>query len=95
MGSIKKINVLLKQIEPKLDFILRETEYPAIADKNKIFVECRTICVLMNEIMDIVGTSGQMVFLAPYFLKGKKLTLPEISQIVAQIVDKGERICNN
>lgn len=95
IGAINKMNVLLKQIEPKLDFIILECSNPYTADKAKIRVECGTVSVLMSEIMDIVDSAGRTVFLAPYFLKGKKLNLPEISGIVAQVVQRGEMIINN
>lgn len=95
MGAINKINVLLKQVEPKLNFIIKECSNPYYADKNRLKVECGTVSVLMSEIMDIVDSAGRSVFLAPYFLAGKKLSLPEISGIVAQIVQRGEMIANN
>lgn len=45
-GSIGKINTLIKQIEPKFDYIYGEIQYPQTANRARLQVECGTISVL-------------------------------------------------
>lgn len=71
-NAIGRINALIKQLEPKLDYIASELQYPYSANKERLRVECGTVSVLMSEIADIVQSSGRSVFLAPYYFKGKK-----------------------
>lgn len=50
LGSINKINVLLKQLEPKVEYIYHETQSYS-PNLNKIKIECRAIGVLMSDII--------------------------------------------
>lgn len=93
-NSIGRINVLIKQIEPKLDYIVGEINYPATANVERLRIECGTISVLMSEMMDIVGNSPRSVFLAPYYMEGHKMSLMEISNYVASIIQQAEMIIN-
>ena len=88
--SIGKINVLLKQIEPKVDAIMYEMNSP-YPNRNRIRTESGTISVLMSEIMEIVGQSGNSVFLAPYYFKGQKTSIQQISLQLAQLIGRAER----
>ncbi|MBQ7420856.1 MAG: hypothetical protein IJV27_01725 [Prevotella sp.] len=89
--TLVKINVLLKQIEPKVDSLLAEinSSYP---NKNRIRIECGSISVLMDEIMTIISSSGRSVFLAPYYFKGRKATLQEISSQLAALIETAEKV---
>lgn len=89
--NIGKINMLLKQIEPKVNAIQYETESP-YPNRNRIRVEAGTISVLMSEIMDIASQSGNSVLLAPYYFFGRKMGLMQISAILAQLVEMSETI---
>ena len=55
-------------------------------------VECGTVSVLMGEIIEIASNAGRSVMLAPYYLKGRKLSLMDISGIAASLVEKAERL---
>lgn len=89
--NIGKINVLLKQIEPKVNAIEYEAQSP-YPNKNRIRVEAGTISVLMSEIMDIAGASGNSVLLAPYYFFGRKMSLMQISAVLAQLVEMSENL---
>lgn len=89
--NIGKINVLLKQIEPKVNAIEYEAQSP-YPNRNRIRVEAGTISVLMSEIMDIAGASGNSVLLAPYYFFGRKMSLMQISAVLAQLVEMSENL---
>ena len=89
--NIGKINTLLKQIEPKVNAIQYEAESP-YPNRNRIRVEAGTISVLMSEIMDIAGASGNSVLLAPYYFFGRKMSLMQISAVLAQLVEMSENV---
>jgi len=89
--NIGKINTLLKQIEPKVNAIQYEVESP-YPNRNRIRVEAGTISVLMSEIMDIAGASGNSVLLAPYYFFGRKMSLMQISAVLAQLVEMSENV---
>lgn len=71
-GSIGKINTLIKQIEPKFDYIYGEIQYLQTANRAQLQVECGTISVLMDEFMSIASNFSRSVILAPYYFKGEK-----------------------
>lgn len=89
--NIGKINTLLKQIEPKVNAIEYEAQSP-YPNRNRIRVEAGTISVLMSEIMDIAGASGNSVLLAPYYFFGRKMSLMQISGVLAQLVEMSENV---
>jgi len=89
--NIGKINTLLKQIEPKVSAIEYEAQSP-YPNRNRIRVEAGTISVLMSEIMDIAGASGNSVLLAPYYFFGRKMSLMQISAVLAQLVEMSENV---
>lgn len=89
--NIGKINTLLKQIEPKVNAIEYETQSP-YPNRNRIRVEAGTISVLMSEIMNIAGASGNSVLLAPYYFFGRKMSLMQISAVLAQLVEMSENL---
>lgn len=89
--NIGKINTLLKQIEPKVKAIEYEAQSP-YPNRDRMRVEAGTISVLMSEIMDIAGSSGNSVILAPYYFFGRKMSLMQISAILAQLVEMSENI---
>ena len=89
--NIGKINTLLKQIEPKVNAIQYEAESP-YPNRNRMRVEAGTISVLMSEIMDIAGSSGNSVLLAPYYFFGRKMSLMQISAVLAHLVEITENI---
>lgn len=82
--NIGKINTLLKQIEPKVEAIEYEARSP-YPNRNRIRVEIASITVLMNDIMDIAGASGNSVILAPYYFFGRKTNLMQISAVLAEL----------
>lgn len=88
--NIGKINTLLKQIEPKVNAIQYEAESP-YPNRDRIRVEAGTISVLMSEVMDIAGKSSNSVLLAPYYFFGRKMTLMQISNVLAQLVEMSEK----
>lgn len=89
--NIGKINTLLKQIEPKVNAIEYEAQSP-YPNRNRIHVEAGSISVLMSEIMDIAGASGNSVLLAPYYFFGRKMSLVQISAVLAQLVEMSENL---
>lgn len=90
LSSINKINTLLKQIEPKIDAIYYEARNP-YPNPNRIRVEAGSIVVLMSEIADIADSAGNSVKLTHYYLKGQRLTLPQISQVLAAFIAECEK----
>lgn len=91
IGNIGKINTLLKQIEPKVNAIQYELQSP-YPNRDRIKVECQSIAVFMSDIMEIAERSSNSVKLAPYYFFGKKLTLPQISATLANLVEGCERL---
>lgn len=91
-NAIGRINALIKQLEPKLDYIASELQYPYSVNKERLRVECGTVSVLMSEIADIVQSSGRSVFLAPYYFKGKKMTIMDLHGIAASLVQQAEQL---
>ncbi|WP_337650881.1 hypothetical protein [Phocaeicola plebeius] len=91
-NAIGRINALIKQLEPKLDYIAGELQYPYSINKERLRVECGTVSVLMSEIADIVQSSGRSVFLAPYYFKGKKMTIMDLHGIAASLVQQAEEL---
>ena len=89
MSDIGRINALLKQIDPKISAILYETQSP-YPNVNRLKVESGSISVLMSEVMDIACKAPNSVKLAPYYLIGRKIRLPEISAFLAEIVERCE-----
>lgn len=92
MKGINKVNTLLKQLEPKLDYIAGEIQYPYSANKAKLQVECSSVSVLMVEIMDVIEQSPRAVYLTHYYLRGRKLSIMEIASIAAYLVEQAERL---
>ena len=90
LGSIK-INVLLKQLEPKVEYIYHETQSYS-PNLNKIKIECRAIGVLMSDIIDIADRSGNSVKLAPYYLFGRKMDLVQISSVLIEVIEQCEQL---
>ena len=86
LKSINKINVMLKQIEQKVNNIEYELNSP-YPNRNRLRVESGTISVLMSEIMDIASSSGNSVLLAPYYFFGNKTNLLEIGMKLAKLVE--------
>lgn len=91
-NAIGRINALIKQLEPKLDYIAGELQYPYSINKERLKVECGTVSVLMSEIADIIQSSGRSVFLAPYYFKGKKMTIMDLHGIAASLVQQAEEL---
>lgn len=91
-NAIGRINALIKQLEPKLDYIAGELQYPYSINKERLRVECGTVSVLMSEIADIIQSSGRSVFLAPYYFKGKKMTIIDLHGIAASLVQQAEEL---
>ncbi|WP_289074093.1 hypothetical protein [uncultured Bacteroides sp.] len=91
-NAIGRINALIKQLEPKLDYIAGELQYPYSINKERLRVECGTVSVLMSEIADIIQSSGRSVFLAPYYFKGKKMTIMDLHGIAASLVQQAEEL---
>ena len=76
----------------KLDYIAGELQYPYSINKERLRVECGTVSVLMSEIADIIQSSGRSVFLAPYYFKGKKMTIMDLHGIAASLVQQAEEL---
>ncbi|MCF2594868.1 hypothetical protein I6E11_13930 [Bacteroides caecigallinarum] len=91
-NAIGRINALIKQLEPKLDYIAGELQYPYSINKERLRVECGTVSVLMSEIADIIQSSGRSVFLAPYYFKGRKMTIMDLHGIAASLVQQAEEL---
>lgn len=91
-NAIGRINALIKQLEPKLDYIAGELQYPYSINKERLRVECGTVSVLMSEIADIIQSSGRSVFLAPYYFKGRKMTIMDLHGIAASSVQQAEEL---
>jgi hypothetical protein len=87
--NVGKINVLLKQIEAKVNAIEYEagSSYP---NTNRMRVEVASISLLMNEIMEIASNSGNSVLLAPYYFFGKKSSLFQIASLLAAFTNECE-----
>ena len=91
-NAIGRINTLIKQLEPHLDYIAGELNYPSYVNKERLRVECGTVSVLMGEITDILQNAGRSVFLAPYYFKGKKMTIMDLHGIAASLVQQAEEL---
>lgn len=52
---------------------------------SKIKTDARTICVLMNEILEIADAEGEAVRTATFFF-GNKTNLMEISTVLADLI---------
>lgn len=91
-SAIGKINVLVKQLEPKLDYIASELQYPYSANKQRLRVECGAVSVLMSEIADILQDAGRSVFLTPYYFKGRKMTIMDLHGLAASLVQQAEQL---
>lgn len=91
-NAIGRINTLIKQLEPKLDYIARELQYPYSVNKERLRVECGSVSVLMGEITDILQNSGRSVFLAPYYFKGRKMTIMDLNKIAMSLVQQAEEL---
>lgn len=91
LGQINRINNLLKSIEPKVNAIQYEaaSPYPNI---NRIRVECGSIAVLMSEITDIMQSASNSVMLAPYYFFGRKMSIFEISSVLAGLLDACDKL---
>lgn len=85
LGSISRINTLLKTIEPKVTAIQDECQslHP---NKYKIKNDAHTIGVLMNEIIDIADSAGDSVRSATYFFFNEKTNLPRIALVLADLI---------
>lgn len=91
LGNINKINVLLKQIEPKIEAIHYETQ-SYCPNLNRIKIECRAIDVLMKDIIDIADRSGNSVKLAPFYLFGRKMSLVQILSVLIEVIAQCEQL---
>lgn len=94
IDSIRKINTLLKTIEPKITVIQNECG-SLRPNVDKIQIEARTICVIMNEILEIADSSGESVRTATYFFFNEKIKLIEISKILAQFISMCDELYIN
>ena len=72
--------------------IAGELQYPYSINKERLRVECGTVSVLMSEIADIIQSSGRSVFLAPYYFKGRKMTIMDLHGIAASLVQQAEEL---
>ena len=91
-NAIGRINALIKQIEPKLDYIAEELQYPYYINKQRLREECGTVSVLMGEIINILQDSGRSVFLAPYYFRGRKITIMDLNRIAASLIQQAEKL---
>lgn len=91
-NAIGRINILIKQLEPKLDYIARELQYPYSVNKERLRVECGSVSVLMGEITDILQNSGRSVFLAPYYFKGQKITITDLHRMASSLILQAENL---
>ena len=89
-NAIGRINVLIKQLEPKLGYIASELQYSHSANKQRLRVECGAVSVLMSEIADILQNAGRSVLLAHYYFKGKKMSIMDLHRIAASLVQQAE-----
>jgi hypothetical protein len=46
----------------------------------------------MDEIMSIASNSSRSVILAPYYFKGKKMSLMDLSGLLASIISAAENL---
>lgn len=88
--ATRKINTLLKAIEPKITEIQNECGFSR-PNVDKIQIEARTISVLMNEIMEIASSSDELVRSATYLFFNEKINLKEVSMAVKHFIS----ICDN
>ncbi len=91
-NAIGRINVLIKQLEPKLDYIASELQYPYSVNKQRLRVECGSVSVLMGEISEILQSSGRSVLLAHYYFKGRKVSIMDLHGIAASLVQQAEQL---
>lgn len=88
--ATRRINTLLKTIEPKITEIQNECGF-SCPNVDKIQIEARTISVLMNEIMEIAGSSDESVRSATYLFLNEKVSLLEVSMALKNFIS----ICDN
>lgn len=88
--ATRRIDTLLKTIEPKITTIQNECGF-SCPNVDKIQIEARTICVLMNEIMDIANSSDESVRSATYLFLNENVSLVEVSMALKNFIS----ICDN
>ena len=88
--ATRRIDTLLKTIEPKITTIQNECGF-SCPNVDKIQIEARTICVLMNEIMDIANSSDESVRSATYLFFNENVSLVEVSMALKNFIS----ICDN
>lgn len=88
--ATRRINTLLKTIEPKITAIQNECGF-SCPNVDKIQIEARTICVLMNEIMEIASSSDESVRSATYLFFNENVSLVEVSMALKNFIS----ICDN
>lgn len=88
--ATRRINTLLKTIEPKIASIQNECGF-SNPNVDKIQIEARTISVLMNEIMEIANSSDESVRSATYLFFNEKISLAEVSMALKHFIS----ICDN
>lgn len=90
--AIGRINVLIKQLEPKFDYIAGELQFPFSANRERLRAECVAVTVLMGEILDIVEASGESLFRTPFFLKGHKISIMDLNGIAASLIQQANEL---
>lgn len=88
--ATRRIDTLLKTIEQKITTIQNECGF-SCPNVDKIQIEARTICVLMNEIMDIANSSDKSVRSATYLFLNENVSLVEVSMALKNFIS----ICDN
>ena len=88
--AIDRINTLLRTIEQKITTIQKECGFSNL-NIDKIQIEARTICVLMNEIIEISNSSDESVCSATYLFFNENISLKEVSMAVKHFIS----ICDN
>lgn len=89
--AIGRINALIKQLEPKIDYIEHELDYSYSVNSIRLKNECSTVAVLMTEIMDILNKAGKTAALAPYYFHGKKCNIQDFSFYVMILIERAEQ----
>lgn len=88
--AIGRINALIKQLEPKLDYISNEIQYPLTANVVRLRAECMAVSVLMDEIFNIIEHSSRSVSLAPYYLHGQKCEIQDVGIYAAILIERAK-----
>lgn len=92
-GNLKNIGLINDKIS-RLEALTEEirVDFHRCAPQGEIQSKITHGRFILSEIADVVSSSPRSVFLAPYWLFGNKMELPQVCSRVASLLDEFENI---